>query len=282
MRAASLDQALDALRAPEAKLLAGGQSLLPMLNFRLLRPSLLVDINRIAELASLEATPAGGLRIGALTRHYALESSPLVRKLFPVLAEAVAHIGHLAIRNRGTIGGSLSHADPAAELLLKSVLLDATLAVASKGAARTVRAAEHIAGALSTTLGPHEMVTGVELPPIKPGTGWGFEECARRSGDFALAAAGVLLEAANGKVTSARVAVSGGANGPVRVPEAEAALRGRACDEGALRDAAEAVRRAVEPNADLHASAQLRHRILGTLVRRTCMAAWRRSAGAQA
>lgn len=282
LRAASLEEALDALRTPEAKLLAGGQSLLPMLNFRLLRPALLVDINRVAGLASIEATPAGGLRIGALARHYALETSPLVRRRFPILAEAVAHIGHLAIRNRGTIGGSLSHADPAAELLLMGVLLDATLTVAGKGSMRSVRAADHVAGALSTTLAPHEMVTGVELPPINAGAGWGFEECARRTGDFALAAAGVLLEAADGKVTAARVAVSGGANGPMRVPGAEEALRGRACDEGALRDAAAAVRRAVTPNADLHASAELRHRILDTLVQRTCAAAWRRSAGAQA
>jgi carbon-monoxide dehydrogenase medium subunit len=279
LRAASLREALEAVRTPDAKVIAGGQSLVPMLNFRLLRPSLLVDINRIAELGTLEETPAGGLKIGALTRHFRLETAPLVRRRFPVLASAVGHIGHLAIRNRGTIGGSLSHADPAAELLLMGVLLDATLTVAAQGATRTVRVADHIAGALSTTLEPHEIVTSVELPPIPAEAGWGFEECARRTGDFALAAAGVLIETKDGRVSSARIAVSGAANGPLRVPAAEAALRGRVCDERAIDDAVQAVRGSVEPNADLHASAELRHRILAALLRRTCAAAWRRSNG---
>ena len=279
MRAANLAEALDALQTPEAKVIAGGQSLLPMLNFRLLRPSLLVDINRIAELSYLDETSSGGLRIGALTRHYRLETSPIVRRHFPVLAAAAGHIGHLAIRNRGTIGGSLSHADPSSELLLTGVLLDATLKVAARGATRTVRIADHIAGALSTTLEPHEIVTGVELPPLAAGTGWGFEECARRTGDFALAAVGVLIEASAGQVKSARIAIAGAANGPVRVPQAEAALAGSVCEAKALDAAVQAVRDAVEPNADLHASAELRHQIIDALLRRTCAVAWRRATG---
>ncbi|NJN40751.1 MAG: xanthine dehydrogenase family protein subunit M, partial [Gammaproteobacteria bacterium] len=190
LRATGLGEALDALQAEDAKVLAGGQSLVPMLNFRLLRPALLVDINAVAELDTLEETPAGGLRIGALTRHHKLETSPPVNKRFPILAAAVAHIGHLAIRNRGTIGGSLAHADPAAELPLMGVLLDALLTVRSKNGSRMTRASDHISGALSTTLAPGEIVAMVELPPIAAGTGWGFEECARRTGDFALAAAG--------------------------------------------------------------------------------------------
>ncbi|MFM9980236.1 MAG: FAD binding domain-containing protein [Burkholderiales bacterium] len=279
MRAANLAEALDALQTPDAKLIAGGQSLLPLLNFRMLRPSLLVDVNRIAELSYLEETPAGGLRIGALTRHHCLETSPIVRNRFPVLASAAEHIGHLAIRNRGTIGGSLSHADPTAELLLMGVLLDATLAVASKESSRSVRIRDHIAGALSTTLEPHEIVTAVELPPLAIGTGWGFEECARRTGDFAIAAVAVLVEAAGGRAKSARIAVAGAANGPVRVPQAEAALAGSACEGKALDAAVEAVRESVDPNVDLHASAELRHRIIETLLRRTCAAAWRRATG---
>jgi len=278
-RAANLAEALDALQAPEAKVLAGGQSLLPMLNFRLLRPSLLVDINRVGELSYLEPTPAGGLRIGALTRHYQLETSPLVRERFPVLTAAAGHIGHLAIRNRGTIGGSLSHADPASELLLMGVLLDATLEVAAKGSKRNVRVSNHVAGALSTTLEPSEIVTGVELPPLPKGAGWGFEECARRTGDFALAAVGVLIDAAGGRVKSARIAIAGAANGPMRVPLAEGSLAGSKCEAHALDAAVQAVRDGVEPNADLHASAELRHRIIEALLRRACAVAWRRAAG---
>lgn len=282
LRAASLDEALEAMQVPDAKLLAGGQSLMPMLNFRLLRPSLLVDINRIAALAELGETPAGGLKIGALVRHHRIETSPLVRSRFPVLAEAASHIGHLAIRNRGTIGGSLSHADPAAELPLMCLLLDATLTVRSKAGTRTARAQEHIAGALSTTLAADEILTGIELPPLPTGAGWGFEEFARRTGDFALAAAGVLIEARGGRVENARIAVSAGAEGPQRVAAAEAALRGTGCDARALDAAAQAVRDAVHPNTDLHASAPLRHRMLEELLRRACGAAWRRANGGSA
>lgn len=282
LAASSLEQALGALQTEDAKVIAGGQSLVPMLNFRLLRPSLLVDINRIAELDYLEETPGGGLRIGALTRHYKIETSALVKRLFPVLAAAVAHIGHLAIRNRGSIGGSLSHADPAAEHLLLAMLLDAKLTVRSAQGSRSVRAQDLVAGALSTTLEPHEILTGVELPALAPGTGWGFEEFARRSGDFALAAAAVLLETDGGRVTNARIAVSGRADGPLRIAAAEAALRGRACDEAALDAVAAAVRAGIEPTADLHASAELRHHILGGLVRRACTSAWQRSLGGTA
>jgi carbon-monoxide dehydrogenase medium subunit len=279
LRPDNLRESLEALQTPEAKVLAGGQSLVPMLNFRLLRPSMLVDINRVRELDYLEETAAGGLKIGALTRHHKLETSPVVKKHFPMLATAVARIGHLAIRNRGTIGGSLAHADPAAEHLLMAMLLDAMLTIKSKAGSRTIPVKELVAGALSTTLAPGEVLAEVELPPVAGGAGWGFEEHARRSGDFAIAAAAVLIESSSGKVSRARIAVSGGANGPIRVAEAESALRGRVCDEAALSEAVKAVRRTVVPNTDLHASAELRHHILDALVRRSCKAAWLRAAG---
>lgn len=277
-RAASVEDALAALATPEAKLIAGGQSLMPMLNFRLLRPSLLVDVSRLAGLDAIEETAGGGLRIGALARHHAVETSALVRRRLPVLQHAVAHIGHLAIRNRGTLGGSLCHADPSSEHLLMSVLLDATLTVRSATGTRRTPAAAHIAGALSTHLAADEMLLGAEYPALAAGTGWGFEEFARRSGDFALAAVGVLLENAGGRAARVRLAVAGGANGPVRVPGAEAALEGSSCDAGALAAAVAAVRAAVTPNRDLQASPELRHRILGTLLGRACRAAWARAA----
>lgn len=276
-RATSLDDALAVLATPDAKLIAGGQSLMPMLNFRLLRPSVLVDVNRIAGLDAIEETANGGVRIGALARHHKVETSEVIRRRLPVLQHAVTHIGHVAIRNRGTIGGSLSHADPSAEHLLMSVLLDATFTIRSKVATRTTKAADHIAGALSTNLAADEMLVAVDYPGLAAGTGWAFEEFARRSGDFALAAVGVLMEKSNGKAAKVRLAVAGGANGPVRVPGAEAALNGSTCDDSAIAAAIAAVRASVEPNSDLQASPELRHRILGTLLGRACREAWVRA-----
>src|SRR5215510_9376206 len=159
----------------EAKILAGGQSLVPMLNFRLLRPSVLVDINRIPDLAFIEEE-AGAIVVGALTRHHRLETSPVIARHLPVVAEAMRHVAHLAIRNRGTIGGSLSHADPAAELPMLALLLDATLHAVSSGGARTIPARDFFLGQLTVDLAPDEMVTRIVLPKLPPATGWGFVE----------------------------------------------------------------------------------------------------------
>src|SRR5262245_60833584 len=190
----SVDAAVAALAASggDAKILAGGQSLVPMLNFRLLKPSVLVDINRIAGLAFVE-DDGGAVRVGALTRHHTLETSALIARHFPVLACAMTHVAHLAIRNRGSIGGSLSHADPAAELPMLALLLDAKLAIASPAGRRVVAAGDFFIDAMSVDLAADEMVTEIVLPKLPPATGWGFEEVARRSGDFALAAVAVVL-----------------------------------------------------------------------------------------
>jgi carbon-monoxide dehydrogenase medium subunit len=277
LRPGTLAEALEALRADDAKVIAGGQSLVPMLNFRLLRPSLLVDINRIKELDYLEPSPNGGLRIGALARHYKIETSALVKDRFPVLAAAAAHIGHLAIRNRGTIGGSLSHADPASEHLLISVLLDASLTIRSHRGSRNIKIGELIAGALSTTLEPQEILAGLELAPVASDAGWGFEEYARRSGDFAIASCAVVLERANERIAGARIAVGGGALGPARMRAAEKVLNGKTLDDGVLKLAAEAAQDEFQPNVDLHASADLRRHVLSSLLGRACRAAWHRT-----
>ena len=182
----------------EAKIIAGGQSLVPMLNFRLLRPAILVDINRIPDLAFIEET-GDTIRIGALTRHHQLEISPVIARHFPVLASAMTHVAHLAIRNRGTIGGSLSHADPAAELPMMAVLLDAGLHVISIKGERTVAASDFFRDALTVDLAEDEIVTEIHLPKLPQNTGWGFEEVARRSGDFALAAVAVTLTVSDGR-----------------------------------------------------------------------------------
>lgn len=259
----------------DCKVLAGGQSLVPMLNFRLLSPSKLVDINGIKSLEFIEETEDGGLRVGALSRHYQTMTSPVIRARFPVLSEAMRHVAHLAIRNRGTIGGSLSHADPSAELPLMAVLLDATLTLSGPNGTRDVPAHEFFSGALTTVLDEDELMTEVALPPANT-AGWSFQEYAPRAGDFALAAVGVMLSSENGRATNSKIAVAGVGETPMRIVEAETALNGRAIDPVALADVIAAVRANVTPPHDLHASADYRLHLIGGLTGRAIEDAWRR------
>jgi carbon-monoxide dehydrogenase medium subunit len=260
----------------DAKIIAGGQSLVPMLNFRLLRPSVLVDINRIPDLAYVRED-GDVVRVGALTRHFRLETDPLIATHFPVLREAMAHVAHLAIRNRGTIGGSLSHADPAAELPMMAMLLDAELRIVSASGTRTVAARDFFRDALSVDLAEDEIVTEIALPKLPPNTGWGFEEVARRSGDFALAAVAVTLTLSDGRIAQARVAMTGVAPTARRVAEAERLLIGQRLDDGVGSDVIEAVRAAAEPPTDLHASSDYRRHLVGVLAARALAAAWSRA-----
>ena len=271
MAVASLAQA-----GGDAKIIAGGQSLVPMLNFRLLRPSVLVDINRIPGLAHVRED-GNVVRVGALTRHHELETSPVIAAHFPVLREAMAHVAHLAIRNRGTIGGSLSHADPAAELPMMAMLLDAELRIVSSAATRTVAARDFFRDALSVDLAEDEIVTEIVLPKLPPNTGWGFEEVARRSGDFALAAVAVTLALSDGRIAQARIAMTGVAPTARRVAEAERLLIGQRLDDGVGSDVIEAVRAAAEPPTDLHASSDYRRHLVGVLAARALAAAWSRA-----
>ena len=271
MAVASLAQA-----GGDAKIIAGGQSLVPMLNFRLLRPSVLVDINRIPDLAYVRED-GNVIRVGALTRHHQLETSPLIAAHFPVLSEAMAHVAHLAIRNRGTIGGSLSHADPAAELPMMALLLDAELRIVSSAATRTVAARDFFRDALSVDLAEDEIVTEIVLPKLPPNTGWGFEEVARRSGDFALAAVAMTLALSDGRIAQARIAMTGVAPTARRVAEAERLLIGQRLDDGVGSDVIEAVRAAAEPPTDLHASSDYRRHLVGVLAARALAAAWSRA-----
>jgi carbon-monoxide dehydrogenase medium subunit len=271
MAVASLAQA-----GGDAKIIAGGQSLVPMLNFRLLRPSVLVDINRIPGLAYVRED-GNVIRVGALTRHHQLETSPVIAGHFPVLREAMAHVAHLAIRNRGTIGGSLSHADPAAELPMIALLLDAELRIVSATGTRTVAAHDFLRDALSVDLAEDEIVTQIVLPKLPPNTGWGFEEAARRSGDFALAAVAVTLTLSDGRIAQARIAMTGVAPTARRVTEAEKLLIGQGLDAGVGNDVIEAVRAAAEPPNDLHASADYRRHLVGVLAGRALAAAWGRA-----
>jgi CO/xanthine dehydrogenase FAD-binding subunit len=274
----SIDMAVASLAegGGDAKIIAGGQSLVPMLNFRLLRPSVLIDINRIGDLAFIEEA-GKKIRVGALTRHYQLETSPVIARHLPVLASAMTHVAHLAIRNRGTMGGSLSHADPAAELPMMALLLDAELHIASASGKRTIAARDFFVGALTVDLARDDIVTEIVLPKLPPKTGWGFEEVARRSGDFALAAAAATLTLSAGVISQARIALTGVGATPVRAAEAEALLVGQALEPGLIDRIIDAVRAAIEPDTDLHASSDYRRHLGGVLAGRAVSAAWRRA-----
>jgi carbon-monoxide dehydrogenase medium subunit len=272
---ASTDEALAQLaqHGGDAKILAGGQSLVPLLNFRMLRPAVLIDINRLAELDYVREH-GEGLRIGALTRHHTLEMSPLVEQRFPVLGAAMAHVAHLAIRNRGTIGGSLSHADPAAELPMLAVLLDAELRTNSGSHA----AQGFFLGPLTTALRDDELVTEIVFPALAPRTGWAFEEFARRHGDFAIAAVAAVLRASDGEIAEARLAAIGVGETPLRLSAVEAGLSGQRFTPELAAAAAEQARRYVQPLNDLHASADYRRHLVAALTKRALAAAWSRAA----
>jgi CO/xanthine dehydrogenase FAD-binding subunit len=274
----TVDAALAALATAgdDAKIIAGGQSLVPMLNFRLLRPSVLIDINRIGALAFIEETDTH-VRVGALTRHHQLETSPIVARHFPILSYAMTYVAHLAIRNRGTIGGSLSHADPAAELPMMTLLLDGELHIASASGHRIAPARDFFRDALTVDLDNGELVTEIKLPKLPPQTGWGFEEVSRRHGDFALAAVGATLHVSDGAIDEARIALTGVGPTAVRVADAESALLGNTITANSIGRAVDAVREAIAPETDLHASADYRRHIAGVLTARALDAAWRRA-----
>lgn len=274
VRATSVEEAVAALAAADgdAKLLAGGQSLVPMLNFRLIDAPLFVDINGIESLSGIAETTDGGLRIGALTRHYAVETSDAVRTRFPVVHEAMKHVAHLAIRNRGTIGGSLSHADPAAELPAMSVLLDAVIETANPDGGREIAARNFFLAPLTTALEPDEIVVAVRFPGLPAGAGWGFEEHAQRRGDFAVAGAAAIVVRDGDTVTEARIALMGVHDTPLRAVAAEQAMMADGIEAAAIAAQGEA-----EPTNDLHGSADYRRHLVGALTRRALTAAFERA-----
>jgi CO/xanthine dehydrogenase FAD-binding subunit len=281
VRATSIDDAIAALAraGADGKLLAGGQSLMPMLNFRLIRPSILIDINRIPGLDRI-AEAEGGLAVGALARHHKVETSPIVAARFPIVAAAMAQVAHLAIRNRGTIGGSLAHGDPAAEWPMLCVLLGARLTIRGPDGRRTIPAAGFHVGPLTTALAETELIEEVWLPDLPPATGWGFEEVARRAGDFAIVAMGATVALADGAISAARIAITGAGGVPMRMASAEGVVAGVAALDAALLElAARAVMDAIEPGSDLHASADYRRHLAGALTKRVLKAAFLRAKG---
>lgn len=261
-----------------AKLIAGGQSLMPMLNFRLLAPDVLVDISRLPGLEHI-AVHATGLEIGAGVRHCNLMTSPVVVARFPVLAYAMSHVAHRAIRNRGTIGGSLAHGDAAAELPFLMALLGAELAIISPKGERRIAAASFFLAPLTTDLADDEMIVAVHVPYLPDGAGWGFHEVARRSGDFALAGAAAILTMRGDVIAEARLAVLGVDETSRRLPAIEALLIGQAWDESARAAVIQQTRADVHPTSDLQASADYRRHLAGVMAARALDDAWRRAQG---
>lgn len=264
----TLSDAVDALAAThgEGKVLAGGQSLLPLLNFRMVRPTIIIDLNGIKELAFIEVR-GDRVVIGALTRHREIEQSPLIASRLPVMSAAMRHVAHLAIRNRGTIGGSLSHADPAAELPMLAVFYDATVVVQGTSGRREIAAEGFFVDALTNCLEEDEIVVEVAFP-IPHRHGWAFEEVARRFGDFALASIAVSAGRSASNLQEARVAVMGVADTPLRLRTVEDQIAGLPINDALPRHFSELVMSSVSPNSDLHASAEYRKRLLGALAER--------------
>lgn len=279
----SVQGALEALAryGGDAKLLAGGQSLTPMLNLRLVHPAALVDINPIRELDYINVRN-GGLAIGALTRHRTIEKSKLVAEQYPMLPVVAEQVGHIAIRTRGTFGGSLAHADPAAEWPMVALSLNAEIKLVGKSGARMVKAAEFFTGYFATVAKEGEMVAEVFLPRPTVDTGWGFEEFSRRRGDFAIAAVIAMVTLRDGKCTDARIAMAGVGPTAMRASSAEAALNGQSPSDGVFDNAAKLAAQSCDPSNDLHGSADFRRHLVDALTRRALKRAAERAKACQA
>ena len=272
-----LDDALDLLaRLENAKVLAGGQSLVPMLNMRFALPDHVVDINGIGSLAFIRETPPL-IEIGAMTRQRDLERSELLQRRCPLMVEALHHVGHRATRNRGTLGGSLCHLDPAAELPVVAAALDATIEVKSKQAGRSLAMADFPAFYMTPAIEPEEMATSVSFEPWPDGHGHAFVEFARRHGDFAIVAAAAMLDLSqDGTIRRASVTLGGVGAAPLRCRSVEEALLGRAGSPALFREAAEA-NRTIDAMDDVHASTQYRQHLAAELTLRALRVAYARA-----
>lgn len=271
-RPATVAEALDLLadESIESRPLAGGQSLVPLMNFRLARPERLIDLNGVGELSYIRRKD-GALRIGAMTRQATVEQSPTIARDWPLLAKAIRYVAHAQIRNRGTIGGSIAHADPTAELPVAATALDARIHVRSRrGGTRVLSCQELYAAPLTTTLARDELVVEIELPPQQPNGGTAFVEFARRHGDFALGGAAVKLDAAgDGTCAAAAIVLLGAGAVPARAEAAEALVTGRRLDDpGLFAEAARAAVAGVSPTGDIHGGSEYRLGLLETMVRR--------------
>ncbi|NIM95425.1 MAG: xanthine dehydrogenase family protein subunit M [Anaerolineales bacterium] len=266
----------------DAKIIAGGQSLVPLMNFRLGRPGVLIDINRIRELEFINEDD-DKLEIGALTRERDLEISPLVQRKCPILPKAISFIGHVAIRNRGTIGGSLAHADPSAEIPVIARCLDAEITVIGSSGERKIKSDEFFLTYLTTSLSPSEILIGVKIPILHPKMGWSFLELSRRSGDFAIVAVAIVLVIEeDGLCSEARICLGGVAPTPVRPDGAEQLISGQLITDELIDMAAQEAVKATDAESDYHATADYRREMVRVFVKRGLNEAWNRVTGGNA
>lgn len=265
----SVDEAVALLAryGGDARVLAGGQSLVPMLNFRLVAPAALVDLRRIASLAYVGEDGAH-VAIGSMTRQRAAERSPAVASRLPLMREALRWVGHLPTRSRGTVGGSIAHADPSAELPAVFLALDGEAVAVGPAGRRTIAAADFFQSFFTTALAPTEVLTEVRFAAMPPGAGHAVEEFARRKGDFAIVGIAAVVARAAGRAAHVRLVAFGASGTPVRLSGAEAALAAGPLDRAALARAADAARGEVDPVADNNASADYRRHLVGVLVER--------------
>jgi len=273
----TLDEALGLLAqlGDQARPLAGGQSLVPLMNFRLIRPAHLIDLNGVDALSYIKAD-GGPLRIGAITRQRELERSTIIAERWPLLCEAASYIGHVQIRNRGTVGGSLAHAFPSAELPVAMVTLDASFALRSKANQRKARAEDFFLSYMTTTLQSDELLTEISVPALPVPCGWSYQEISRRHGDFALAGTASLLALdANGAIQYARLTLTG--TTPIRSQQAEKFLLGERPSDALFRDAARRATENMEQDSDIHASAEYRRHVCAVLARRALTRAAQRA-----
>jgi carbon-monoxide dehydrogenase medium subunit len=270
----TLPEAIELLAShDDAKAIAGGQSLVPMLAFRLAQPSLLVDLRKLADLRGIRISDAG-VTLGAMVRWRDIEDDERLETAHPLLKAAIAHVAHYQIRNRGTVGGSIAHADPAAEMPGIAMTCDAEIAVVGKSGAHVIQAADFFQGALTTALTTDEIIVEIRLPAWPAGRRWGFQEFARRRGDFAMAAAAVFYDQdERGKARNAHVGVIGVGDRPLRLTAVEDVLNGETIDEATIAKADAATSAAVEPQDDIHASAAYRRSLVGTMVERALKSA---------
>jgi carbon-monoxide dehydrogenase medium subunit len=284
LRAHAVEEALaaKARHGEEARFLAGGQSLMPAMNFRLAQPAVLIDLNPVYDLAFIETGP-NSLRIGAMTRYRALERDALLVKRQPLLREALPHVAHPQIRNRGTLGGNLANADPASELPAIALGLNARMRAQSARGERWIAAEDFFRGALVTALAPDEMLTEVELPDPPPRSGCCFMEVARRRGDFALmGVAAIIALDPDGRCSDARLALCSAGDRPVNAKQAAASLVGSRVTDADVAGAAAAVQGAIEPVGNIHASKGFQRHLAGVLTRRAVQAALQRARAAAA
>jgi CO/xanthine dehydrogenase FAD-binding subunit len=278
--AASLDQAL-ALKAEygdEARFLAGGQSLVPALNFRLAQPSVLIDVNPLTQLSGIARKNGAALRIGALTRYRTLERDPFIADTLPLVREALPHIAHPQIRNRGTLGGNLAHADPASELPAIVLALGGRLHARSMARERWIEARDFFVAALTTALQADEMLVEIELPVRGAGSGFCFMEVARRRGDFALAGIAIAITlGTDGRCRSARITLCGVGETPVDVSDAADGLVGQPVHQAEIDHVAASVRKTIDPPGNLHANKEFQRHLAGVLVKRALRTALERA-----